>query len=83
MGADRGRYSFESNVLVTPEPETDTRKFYYTANAIVNGIRRTGCTEGEVLVEGYSVMVQYKPGFPYWRGNRVFLNCSCIGMGMG
>ena len=54
VGADRGYYTFESSVLVTPEPESDTRKFYYTANAIVNGIRRTGCTEGEVLVEGYS-----------------------------
>ena len=54
VGADRGYYSFESSVLVTPEPESDTRKFYYTANAIVNGIRKAGCMEGFVLVEGYS-----------------------------
>ena len=54
VGADRGRYSFESSVLVTPEPESDTRKFYYGANAIVNGIRKAGCMEGFVSVEGYS-----------------------------
>ena len=49
---DREYYSLESKVLVTPEPENDTRKFYYTANAIVNAIRRTGCIKGEVVIAG-------------------------------
>ena len=67
VGADRGYYSFESSVLVTPEPESDTRKFYYTANAIVNGIRRTGCTEGGSSDRGVQLWFR-QSGVPHCRG---------------